>query len=481
MAAALAPVHRALGARRRALLAAPGTAIRAIRATQGSVARAALTTMVTMALSIFCAPIEVLAQDANALETRLTRLERAVAGQGLLDLANQVAELQRDLRLMRGELEKQAYFTEQLRKAQSEQAGTLGAEIDTLVAAQAELERKQTEYAATLSTLSEATAAARLQGGADTAGQGHGAPPGRAAAQAFDAGQVKASAQMQAAMPDSNAAPDAQDVASAPASAPAVPPSPVRNLTPTVPMAAVLQGGAGMSTEVNGPPTADADAAADTAEAAQESVQATQTTAAMASANASVGTGIAGSDDVDPPATASASLTPPKVPNQVALTGVQQTATRDVPSEGAPVKAEYQDAFALLKSGDYPAAIVAFREFLLRNPQSEYADNAQYWLGESFYVTEDYPAAISEYQTLLDAFPDSQKFTHALLKIGYAQEAMGDQMAARNTLDRLTRDYPNTTAARLATERLRQFPPMPVEPEVVPAPAPVVTGTGDVP
>lgn len=467
------------------MLAAPDTAT---QATLGSLARAAVATLATMALSVFCAPIEVLAQDANALETRLTRLERAVAGQGLLDLANQVAELQRDLRLMRGELEKQAYFTEQLRKAQSEQAGTLGAEIDTLVAAQAELERKQVEYAAALSTLSEATATAGLQGGADTAGQRRGAPPGRAAAQAFDAEQVEPPAQMQTAMPDSNAASDAAapgalDVASAPVSAPAAPPSPVRNLTPTVPMAAVLQGGAGISAEVNGPSIADADAAAaaDTAQTAQEVVQATPVTAAMASPNASGGAGIARSDDVEPPATASALLTPPKAPNQLALTGVQQTATRDVPSEGASVKAEYQDAFALLKSGDYPAAIVAFREFLLRNPQSEYADNAQYWLGESFYVTEDYPAAISEYQTLLDAFPDSQKFTHALLKIGYAQEAMGAQMAARNTLDRLTRDYPNTTAARLAAERLRQFPSMPVEPEVVPSPAPVVTGTGDAP
>ena len=470
-----------------------------------SVARKTLATLATgaasatLALTVLAAPGRVLAQDADALETRLTRLERAVAGQGLLELANQVAELQRDLRLMRGELEKQAYFIEQLRKAQSEQAGTLGAQIDTLVATQAELAAAQAEYAEALSTLSKATAAAGLGSPADTPEQGERpeSPTRETPALADDAGQREAPTQTQAATPDSNAVSDAAPAVAVDATTAAeAAPSPVRNVTPTVPMAAVLQGGAGISPDVDGPLTEDAGATvgAGTAQAAQESPQAASVTAAESAgpqattpaagapaSTAGATSAVTATADADPEAlqTDAASLTPPEAPNQVALTGVQQTTTRDVPSEGASVKAEYQDAFALLKSGDYPAAIVAFREFLLRNPQSEYADNAQYWLGESFYVTEDYPQAISEYQTLLDAFPDSQKYTHALLKIGYAQEAMGEQMAARNTLDRLTRDYPNTTAARLAAERLRQFPAVPVEPEVVPAPAPVATGAAD--
>ncbi len=62
-----------------------------------------------------------------------------------------------------------------------------------------------------------------------------------------------------------------------------------------------------------------------------------------------------------------------------------------------------------------------FQQFLQSYPQSSLADNAQYWLGESYYVTRDFQNAAAAFQTVLDRWPDSRKAPDALLKLGYTQ------------------------------------------------------------
>lgn len=372
----------------------------------------------------------------DTLEARMARLERAVAGQGLLDLANRVAELERDIRLMRGEIEKQAYLIEQQKGGRIEALG----DIESRLAGLAE---EQAALAAALAASAESVEAA----------------PDADVATAPDAIDPAAGA-VAAAVGAASAAPTGAEADAAAE----------QDTVLTVPMAAVLAQSAGAADA--GDPVADSgsDAGfAPTADGNADRPDDPKPTASVATDDP------AARAAQRPAATTAADPVAPDAPDQIALTGAVVNNVSTAPSEGASVKAEYQDAFDLLKSGDYPAAVVAFREFLLRNPQSEYADNAQYWLGESFYVTEDYPQAIAEYRTLIDVFPESQKFTHALLKIGYSQEAMGESAAARNTLEALARDYPNTTAARLAAERLRQLPAVPVEPEFVPAPTPVST------
>lgn len=124
-----------------------------------------------------------------------------------------------------------------------------------------------------------------------------------------------------------------------------------------------------------------------------------------------------------------------------------------------PVRARavYQNAFKLLKQSLYEQAIKAFRDYLAAYPDSEFADNAQYWLGETFYVTRDFEQAIAEYGQVVKKFPESQKITDALLKIGYSYHELGRLDEAKLQLEYLKARFPGTTAARLAEDRLKKI------------------------
>jgi len=114
----------------------------------------------------------------------------------------------------------------------------------------------------------------------------------------------------------------------------------------------------------------------------------------------------------------------------------------------------YRDAFSLLKAGQYDESIVAFTDFLNQFPNSQYADNAQYWLAETYYVKRDFEAALVEYQKLIEIYPASKKQSHAMLKIGYCYNELGQLDQARAVLEDLRSRYPGSTAARLAEERI---------------------------
>jgi tol-pal system protein YbgF len=114
----------------------------------------------------------------------------------------------------------------------------------------------------------------------------------------------------------------------------------------------------------------------------------------------------------------------------------------------------YQAAFDLIQARKYPEAGAAFTKFLSDFPASPLADNAQYWLAETRYVQRQFQAALPEFQKVVDNYPQSAKLPDALLKVGYCQIELGNREAARTALQQVMRQYPDTTAARLASQRL---------------------------
>jgi tol-pal system protein YbgF len=121
-------------------------------------------------------------------------------------------------------------------------------------------------------------------------------------------------------------------------------------------------------------------------------------------------------------------------------------------------QASYDVAFNALKGSDFPKAISGFRNFVATYPSSPLASNAQYWLGEAYYVTKEYQNAIAAFQKVTTDYPDSRKAPDALVKIGFTQSALGRNGDARVTLEDVVRRYPGTEAAQLAAERLKRMP-----------------------
>jgi tol-pal system protein YbgF len=155
-----------------------------------------------------------------------------------------------------------------------------------------------------------------------------------------------------------------------------------------------------------------------------------------------------GSEGNLPPASA-----PPPV---VAAPPVQIPQPATLP--GSPdEQAAYQQAFSQLKEGRYDQAIAGFRAFLTRYPQGVNADNAQYWLGEAYYVKRSFKEAEQAFRTLLDSYPNTAKRPDATLKIGFIHYELGRWAEARKTLNEVKSVYPGSPAAQLADVRLQKM------------------------
>lgn len=129
----------------------------------------------------------------------------------------------------------------------------------------------------------------------------------------------------------------------------------------------------------------------------------------------------------------------------------------DLPVPQGDDRANYQAAFDLLKDGKYPEAIGGFKQFLTTFPTSVLADNAQYWLGEAHYVTKQYNDALRDFRTVLEKYPDSRKIPDALLKIGFCNYELKNWPEARSALSQVVQRFGDTTAARLASQRLAKM------------------------
>lgn len=126
-------------------------------------------------------------------------------------------------------------------------------------------------------------------------------------------------------------------------------------------------------------------------------------------------------------------------------------------SLGGDEKQDYQKIYKLVQSGNYDKAITGFEAFLKRYPQGQYADNAQYWLGEAQYALKQYSLALATFKALREQSPNGQKSAHALLKIGYIYYEQKKYADAKTTLKQVKETYPDTATARLAEERLQQM------------------------
>jgi tol-pal system protein YbgF len=110
-------------------------------------------------------------------------------------------------------------------------------------------------------------------------------------------------------------------------------------------------------------------------------------------------------------------------------------------------RTDYERAYGNILSGDYSTAEAGFRQFLQTYPDSEYAPDAQYWLGESLFVRAQYREAANEFLAGYKAYPKSGKAPDALLKLGLSLSGLGEREAACSTFSAVLKQYPDVSNA----------------------------------
>ena len=144
-------------------------------------------------------------------------------------------------------------------------------------------------------------------------------------------------------------------------------------------------------------------------------------------------------------------------PAQPAGNQQQLAATAANLPEGS-VQEQYNYAMGLLTQANYPAAEQAMRNFVQRWPNDPLAGNAQYWLGETYYVRKNYADAASAFAHGYEKYPKGSKAADDLLKLGMSLSNLGQKADACRAYARLQHDFPLPPQAvrdRLASEKQR--------------------------
>jgi len=117
----------------------------------------------------------------------------------------------------------------------------------------------------------------------------------------------------------------------------------------------------------------------------------------------------------------------------------------------------YQIAKQTFDNGDYDSARQRFQKLLRQFPKSENADNAQFWIGETYYREKWYEKAILEYQKVIETYPKGNKVPAALLKQGLAFFNLRDKANARLIFKELTKKHPKSTESSIAKRKLSEL------------------------
>jgi tol-pal system protein YbgF len=127
------------------------------------------------------------------------------------------------------------------------------------------------------------------------------------------------------------------------------------------------------------------------------------------------------------------------------------------PEPAADPMQTYQAAYRDYQRGNYDLAIEGFREFVTGNPNSDLADNAAYWIGESLFSQKKYREAIEQFDSVVTKYPMSDKVPGALLKKGYSYISIGERAQGIVQLQYVVHEHPKSSEAALARQRLKQL------------------------
>jgi tol-pal system protein YbgF len=143
---------------------------------------------------------------------------------------------------------------------------------------------------------------------------------------------------------------------------------------------------------------------------------------------------------------------------------VERSKAQEVPAATVPPTEKQLPAQTLylagkqaFDQGDFKAARENFEKIIATFPNSEHADNAQFWVGEIYYREKWYEKAILEYQKVIEKYPKGNKVPASLLKQGFSFFNLGDKANARLILKELVKKYPDSNEGKIARQKLEEL------------------------
>ena len=155
-----------------------------------------------------------------------------------------------------------------------------------------------------------------------------------------------------------------------------------------------------------------------------------------------------------------ATIQPPRAPDSGAPGAQQQNGSRPegagqpAPADPEREKLLYEAAFDLVKARDFEKAAMAFNAFLRRYPNSSYAGNAQYWLGEVYLAQSDLESAGRAFAQVISTYQGHRKEADALYKLADVERRLGNADKARQLYQEVLSKHPGSSAAQLARRDL---------------------------
>ncbi len=137
-----------------------------------------------------------------------------------------------------------------------------------------------------------------------------------------------------------------------------------------------------------------------------------------------------------------------------ATTGASDTTRAAATPAGPNPTVLYDQATSDLTQGRYPLALVGYRDFLRRFPDSDLADNAQYGAGECFFAQAQFDSARVEYARVNERWSSGDRAPAALYKLGLCEERLGHGADSKKAFEDLVKRFPQSGEAQLARDRI---------------------------
>ena len=154
-----------------------------------------------------------------------------------------------------------------------------------------------------------------------------------------------------------------------------------------------------------------------------------------------------------PPLVTTPPATPPLVTPQTGPVAVEHSRE---PAADEPAEQAYAAALNTFRAGEHGQAVLDFMDFIARYPTHALAPNAQYWIGEAYWMQRDYQQALLEFRRVIQMAPKAWKVSDALFMIGRCHAKLGQGGPAVQAWQRVVRDYPRSDSAGKARSLLAE-------------------------